>query len=66
MPLLQVVSKDLNFDCHAWNNFCDKHKSESGPIFTELLTYGGRDVFNSPYIEFETEEQMLIFVLKFS
>lgn len=71
--LLKVLYEDETV-CAAWENFCNKQAlrslrsldNYSDLLIAELLKYGGHDIVDSQCIEFETEEQLLIFLLKYS
>lgn len=48
-----------------WHNFLEIC-SEDGSLDDDLAPYNGKDIPSSDYVEFDSEEDFIIFKLKFS
>ena len=55
----------------AWDNICEhvvalRSEDEYVQFYALLKEYGGTNISNTPYIEFETEAQKAWFLLRWS
>lgn len=71
---LRVTGDDSNGDfIYLWTNFMIRHVMPSTRYTVDkkaassfLKEFNARNVFDTPYVEFETKEDALAFTLKFS
>ena len=64
---LRVAGRETE-EVHIWDNFAKFINGDSDTfrgLIEHLHLYGAKDIKNTAYIEFDSEEDLLVFKLKF-